>query len=298
MVRNGYEHDYAERIFKQVEGFGEYGFPESHAASFAFLVYISCWLKRHEPAAFLAAMLNSQPLGFYSSSQLIQDAKRHDVEVRPIDVTISAWDATLEEGDTPATPEPATSHVAVTPHRATGEPTRPPEQPAVRLGLNSVKSFNLEAAARVVAARTDRPFDSVEDLGRRAALTTIELDALAAADALTSLAGRRRQARWQAASHRLQHDLLRQAAIDEAFQPDLPIATEGRGDRRRLCGDRLHAPAPPAGAIAPETPEDGTTERPRTARPTERPVRENDRPRDGASATRHREGNDLRHAGG
>ena len=102
MVERGYERDYAERIFKQVEGFGEYGFPESHAASFAFLVYISCWIKHHEPAAFLAALLNSQPLGFYSPSQLIQDAKRHDVEVRPIDVTVSTWDARLEEhADTP-----------------------------------------------------------------------------------------------------------------------------------------------------------------------------------------------------
>ena len=98
MVSKGYEREYAERIFKQVEGFGEYGFPESHAASFAFLVYISCWIKHYEPAAFLAALLNSQPMGFYSASSLIQDAKRNGgVEVRPIDVTVSTWDAALEE---------------------------------------------------------------------------------------------------------------------------------------------------------------------------------------------------------
>ena len=202
MIRNGYEREYAERIFKQVEGFGEYGFPESHAASFAFLVYISCWLKCHEPAAFLAAMLNSQPLGFYSSSQLIQDARRHDVDVRPIDVTISDWDAALEE-----------------------EPSWP--QPAVRLGLNSVKSFNVKAASRLVAARRERPFASVDDLGRRAALSTVELDALAAADALTAIVGHRRQARWEAASHRIERDLMRSASIDEST-PELPFATEGR----------------------------------------------------------------------
>ena len=208
MLKNGYERDYAERIFKQVEGFGEYGFPESHAASFAFLVYISCWLKCHEPAAFLAAMLNSQPLGFYSSSQLIQDARRHDIEVRAIDATVSDWDATLEEYGTVAVPGP----------RA---------QPAVRLGFNSVKGFNDGAAERLIAARLQRPFDDVDDLARRAELSVIELDALAAADALSSIAGHRRQARWVAASHRLERDLMREAPIDEPM-PQLPPATEGR----------------------------------------------------------------------
>jgi error-prone DNA polymerase len=242
MVREGYERDYAERIFRQVEGFGEYGFPESHAASFAFLVYVSCWIKRHEPAVFLASMLNSQPLGFYSSSQLIQDAQRHDVEVRPIDVTVSGWDATLEEIESltefaarretamvvPAEPAPARG--------APGAGTRSPPfeahgrkrlQPAVRLGFNSVKSFGVQAACRLVAAREERPFASVEDLGRRAGLSTLELEALAAADALAGLAGHRREARWQAAPHRLEHDLMRDAAIDEAT-PQLPFATEGQ----------------------------------------------------------------------
>jgi error-prone DNA polymerase len=99
MVERGYTAEaFAQGIFRQIEGFGEYGFPESHAASFALLVWVSCWLKRHEPAAFLAAMLNSQPLGFYTPSQLVQDARRHHIEVRPIDVTTSDWDCTLEEG--------------------------------------------------------------------------------------------------------------------------------------------------------------------------------------------------------
>ena len=97
MVARGYTREFAEGIFRQIEGFGEYGFPESHAASFALLVWVSCWLKQHEPACFLAAMLNSHPLGFYSPSQLVQDARRHDVEVRPVDVTVSGWDCTIEE---------------------------------------------------------------------------------------------------------------------------------------------------------------------------------------------------------
>ncbi len=226
MVFNGYPREYAKQIFRQVEGFGEYGFPESHAASFAFLVYISCWIKCHEPAAFLAAMLNSQPLGFYSSSQLIQDAQRNgSVEVRPIDVTISDWDATLEEMDAKA---------AVEARSKTDEPSSPIEgrtttrpQPAVRLGLNCISGFNLKAAIRLVAARRQRPFVDVDDLGRRAALSTIELDALAAADALNAIAGHRRQARWQSASHRLEQDLMKATSIDDTL-PYLPIATEGR----------------------------------------------------------------------
>ncbi|MEO8936980.1 MAG: PHP domain-containing protein, partial [Burkholderiaceae bacterium] len=219
MIRNGYEREYAERIFKQVEGFGEYGFPESHAASFAFLVYISSWIKCHEPAAFLAAMLNSQPLGFYSSSQLIQDAQRNGgVEVRPIDVTISEWDAVLEEKND--------SETCNARSRKEGNEAKRSES-TVRLGLNSIKSFNLKAAIRLVAARDQRPFTSVDDLGRRAKLNTIELDALAAADALSPLVGHRRQARWEAASHRLDTDLMRAASIAEST-PELRFATEGR----------------------------------------------------------------------
>ena len=283
MVRNGYERDYAERIFRQVEGFGEYGFPESHAASFAFLVYISSWIKCHEPAAFLAAMLNSQPLGFYSSSQLIQDAQRHDVDVRPIDVTVSEWDAALEEttasrsmrrqhdwgmthgatqkkqadraeqagrdqgasacretvadvGRSCDSPSLATPGMRRADHATTVERLIPASNrirssqaaaPAVRLGFNSINGFNRAAALRVVAARAERPFDDVDDLGRRAALGVLELEALAAADALTPLVGHRRQARWQAASHRIERDLMRVAPIQETL-PGLPVASEGR----------------------------------------------------------------------
>src|SRR6185437_6737320 len=124
MDERGYPVEFAERICKQIEGFGEYGFPESHAASFALLVYVSSWIKRYEPAAFLACLLNSQPMGFYSASQLVQDARRHGVEVRPPDVAISDWDCTLEE--------------------APGQ-----EQPAVRLGLRQLKGLNEGAAERI-----------------------------------------------------------------------------------------------------------------------------------------------------
>ncbi|WP_083384625.1 error-prone DNA polymerase [Cupriavidus sp. USMAHM13] len=199
-VRNGYPEAFAQRICKQIEGFGEYGFPESHAASFAKLVYVSAWIKRHHPAAFLCALLNSQPMGFYSPSQLVQDAGRNGVRVLPVDVGESCWDSTLVLRD--------------------GQPWRegaPP--PDVRLGLGRVKGMRKEAAARIEAARAARPFASVEDLALRAALDRHDIDALAAADALASLAGHRRQARWQARAAALQsahRDLLYEAPPAES----------------------------------------------------------------------------------
>jgi error-prone DNA polymerase len=174
MLERGYELAFAEAIFSQIQGFGEYGFPESHAASFALLAYASAWLKCHEPAAFLCALLNSQPMGFYSPSQLVQDARRHGIEVRPVDVTISAWECTLEELD---------------------DRTR---QPAVRLGLAVQRGMSREAAARIEDARAIRPFDSVADLARRAGLERADLQVLAASNALRALAGHRREALWQA----------------------------------------------------------------------------------------------------
>jgi error-prone DNA polymerase len=176
MLARGYTADYAEQIFRQIQGFGEYGFPESHAASFALLVYSSSWLKCHEPAAFCAALLDSQPLGFYAPAQIVRDAQKHGVEVRPIDVTISDWYCTLEPS------HPASSEA--------------PGPPAVRLGLELVSGFNEKAAQRIVAARTERPFADATDLSRRAALDRGELNALATADALAPLTGHRRQALW------------------------------------------------------------------------------------------------------
>ncbi|MFO1270019.1 MAG: OB-fold nucleic acid binding domain-containing protein, partial [Rubrivivax sp.] len=174
MVEKGYPREYAERIFKQIEGFGEYGFPESHAASFALLVYVSAWIKRHHPDAFLAALLNSQPMGFYAPAQLVRDAKEHGVPVRPVDVVVSECDSTLEE--------PSTS--ALWP---------------VRLGLNRINGLPEEAAARIVAARAQAPFASPEDLARRAALDAHALALLARSGALAPLTGHRHQAAWAVA---------------------------------------------------------------------------------------------------
>lgn len=169
MVAKGYAPKFAERIFKQIEGFGEYGFPESHAASFALLVYVSAWLKRHHPDAFLAALLNSQPMGFYAPAQLVRDAREHGVTVHPPDIRHSAWDSTLEgEG-------------------------------AVRLGLGRIGGLAQDAAERLIAARADGPFASVEDLARRAGLDAHALQLLAGADALRGLAGHRHAAAWAVA---------------------------------------------------------------------------------------------------
>jgi error-prone DNA polymerase len=175
MVAKGYGLDYAERIFKQIEGFGEYGFPESHAASFALLVYASAWIKCHHPDAFLAALLNSQPMGFYAPAQLVRDAREHGVMVLPVDVNASVWDSELE---------PAGS--------AAGGPLLQP----VRLGFSRISGFREEAAQRLVQARAEAPFASPEDLSRRAGLDAHHMALLAQADALQALAGHRHQAAW------------------------------------------------------------------------------------------------------
>jgi error-prone DNA polymerase len=188
MLARGYSREFAEQIYQQIQGFGEYGFPESHAASFALLVYVSSWLKCHEPAAFAAALLNSQPLGFYSTSAIVQDARRHGVEVRPADVMHSEVESTLE-----SRPSPQPSPEADGAHHL--QPSA--VQPALRLGLGLVKGLKEQAAGRLVAARRERAFDSIEDLARRARLDRGDLSALAAADALASLAGHRRAALWE-----------------------------------------------------------------------------------------------------
>jgi error-prone DNA polymerase len=212
MLGRGYTRHFAEQIYQQILGFGEYGFPESHSVSFALLAYVSAWLKHHEPAAFLAAMLNSQPLGFYSSSQLVQDARRHSVEVLPPDVTVSDWECTLEEGK--SAPSPVTRH-----------PSRP-LFPAVRLGLLMVKGLSRAGADRIVAARLQSSFTHVEDLARRTGLDRRDLRSLAAAGALARLAGHRHLAHWQAAGVEILPRLLGEAPIRENA-PQLPAPTEG-----------------------------------------------------------------------
>lgn len=199
MTARGYDKSFADAIFEQIKGFSAYGFPESHAASFALLVYASCWLKRHEPAAFLAAMLNSFPLGFYSPSQLVQDAIRHGVEVRPVDVMHSQVDCTLEDIE----------------HR-----------PAVRLGLRLIGGLRANSARRIESERARAPFDSAEQLARRAGLEQHEMKQLAAADALASLSGHRRQQVWEAAALYAPPQLLRDAPIEED-ELELEAAREG-----------------------------------------------------------------------
>jgi error-prone DNA polymerase len=199
MLERGYAREYAEQIYQQIQGFGEYGFPESHAASFALLVYVSSWLKRHEPAAFACALLNSQPLGFYSTSAIVQDAKRHGVEVRPVDVQVSGVDSSLEPGID--------------------------GKPALRLGMRLIKGIKVTSLEHLVIAREQRNFISTEDLARRAGLDKADLSALAAADALSSLAGHRREALWEtlAVDERTRLDI---PAVPDAT-PALKLPTEG-----------------------------------------------------------------------
>lgn len=203
MLIKGYTREFAESIFRQMEGFGEYGFPESHAASFALLAYQSAWLKCHEPEAFLAALLNSQPMGFYSPSQLVQDAvRRAGVRVLPIDVRDSSLEACLVIDDQP--------------------------RPAVRLGLNQVQGLQRACAIRIGQARSQGVFQNLADLARRADLDRRALDALAAADALAGLSGHRRQARWDAAAIQTPTGLLRDTWAPDALTPDLPAPSEGQ----------------------------------------------------------------------
>ena len=203
MLAKGYPQDFAEAIFRQIEGFGEYGFPESHAASFALLVYASAWLKRHEPACFLVALLNAQPMGFYAPAQLVQDARRHGVTVHPVDVLHSGWHSGLEAG---------TAHNP---------------QPQVRLGLHLVKGLSKDCAGRIAQARSTHAPASVDELARLASLAPQELRLLAEADALRSLSGHRRQQVWQASAlNTPAPPLLREAPVHEEACP-LPPPPEG-----------------------------------------------------------------------
>jgi error-prone DNA polymerase len=231
MLKNGYTQEYADQLFKQIEGFGEYGFPESHAASFALLVYASCWLKWHEPACFLAAMLNSQPLGFYGPAQLVQDAQRHGVQVRTVDVSHSDWDCTLEAVDPHALPlrvgrcppgGPIPLGAAL---RGIVDP-QAPSQPAVRLGLRMVSGLSKAVAERISQQRALAAFTSTQDLALRCQLDVGDLRALASADALLSLSGHRRQQVWQASALRLAPALLAGVPIEEEAL-ELEAAAEG-----------------------------------------------------------------------
>ncbi|HEY2808389.1 MAG TPA: error-prone DNA polymerase [Steroidobacteraceae bacterium] len=206
MAQKGYPAEFAERIYRQMLGFGDYGFPESHALSFALLVYDSAWLKHYEPAAFCCALLNSQPMGFYAPAQLVRDARAHGVEVRAVDACVSEWDSTLERGED-------------------GEPV-------LRLGLRLVKSLTAAGVQRLRAARAARAFASVQDLSARAGLHRDDLEALAAAGAFASLSGNRHLAFWEVAGTERELPLRfadTAGTLAREGRPLLPLPTEGQG---------------------------------------------------------------------
>ncbi len=188
MVANGYEKAFAERCFQQIEGFGEYGFPESHAASFALLVYASAWMKALYPDVFCAAILNAQPMGFYAPAQLIRDAREHGVEIRPVDVNLSDWDSSLEAS-------PFDAERMASRHNGMEDAIR--TRHAVRLGFRQVKGLSEADMTRLVDRR-GRGYDSVRDLWLRGGLTRATVERLADADAFSSLGLSRREALWAA----------------------------------------------------------------------------------------------------
>ncbi|MEM7306474.1 MAG: error-prone DNA polymerase [Planctomycetota bacterium] len=198
LVRNGYTQDFAKRLFDQIMGFGEYGFPESHAASFALIVYVSAWLKRHHPAAFAAALINSQPMGFYAPAQIVRDAREHDVDVRPVDVLKSGWDCRLED-----------------------------DPPAVRLGMRLVKGLSEDDARAIEAAVAEHgSFADVASLHRASGAPAKALRRLAYADAFVSLELERQQALWQIRALRDEQGTLWSTApppaVREAPLPEVP----------------------------------------------------------------------------
>ncbi|GIK87029.1 MAG: error-prone DNA polymerase [Betaproteobacteria bacterium] len=235
MAQRGYHEAFARQIYQQILGFGEYGFPESHSASFALLVYVSCWLKRYHPAAFCAALLNSQPMGFYAPAQLVADARRHGVPMRDVDVMVSERDCTLEKRGSDSNfpggkveSDPRFDDDAPQAWGASG--------PALRLGLRMVSGLGEAGAQRLVAARALRPFASVADLAHRAKLDKRDLEALADAGALASLAGHRHAAVWSVAGVEKLPALIAGSEFAEEA-PDLRPPGEGEdivADYRRL----------------------------------------------------------------
>ena len=216
MEAKGYGSGFIDQIFEQIKGFGSYGFPQSHAASFAKLVYISCWLKRHEPAAFACALLNAQPMGFYQPSQIVQDARRGKggrvgVDVRPVDITCSDWDNTLEWSGLEARQAHYDAGAA---------------QPSIRLGMRQVAGMNEAAARRIMQARAHQPFSDVQDLSLRAGLDGKARQALAEAGALQPLVGHRHAARWAVAGIERQRPLLPGSPDEAVVALPAPAAGE------------------------------------------------------------------------
>ena len=217
LLRNGYSEDFANRIYSQVKGFGEYGFPESHSASFAHIAYVSSWFKHHHPAAFCCALLNSQPMGFYPPAQLIQDARRHQVEVLPPDINASYYDCTLEHG---------TSEL---------EKTNKPFFPKLRIGFNQLKDLSETGAKAIEESRQGNIFSTVQELVYRSGINKRDLEALAAADALRGLSGDRHRAFWQASgaesdgSNPRQMNFYSQFNSDNNFGVDVMLPKPSKG---------------------------------------------------------------------
>jgi error-prone DNA polymerase len=258
MTANGYSAEFADRVFKQIRGFGEYGFPESHAASFALLVYVSAWLKRYYPAAFAAALINSQPMGFYAPAQIVADARKHGVTVLPVDVNASEWDCTLErvesgesrvESEVAADEYPRTSvHDAPYAHRSTAvhraiamhailhsqriesQISDLRSQISLRLGFRLISGLSERDADQVIACRGAGPFTSQADFARRTGLSKPVLTRLARADAFRSLGLGRREALWETLPAR------ETAPLFDAIEAREPVVI----DDTLPCGSRLN----------------------------------------------------------
>jgi error-prone DNA polymerase len=219
-VKRGYPRDFADRCFDSFEGFSHYGFPESHAASFALIAYASSWLKRYYPAAFCAALLDAQPMGFYSPHTLVEDAKRHGVTVLPVDVNESNWTCSLSPGDDEG-------------RAAFPSEGRTPIQPPMRLGFEVIKGLRKDTGRRLEAARAERPFTSVADVARRTRMPRHELTRLALAGALDSLCANRRAALW---------DIHALGPFDEGdLFFGLPMADDRRDFPALSKAERIHA---------------------------------------------------------
>lgn len=217
LLNNGYELDFAQRLFEQVKGFGGYGFPESHSASFALLCYASSWLKCHHPAAFFCALLNSQPLGFYSPSQLIQAARRIGIDVLPVDINTSEYD-----------------------NRLVATPSNPNQPWGIRLGFREINHLAVEKGKLIAPQRRDTAFSSLQDVVQRTGLTQADLEILASADALRTLAGNRHQARWAAAAIKPAKPFLDAADIhDELLLTQQPSIEKDVLDDYQTLGHTL-----------------------------------------------------------
>ena len=294
MAGRGYPRDFAERCFRQIEGFGEYGFPESHAASFALLVYASAWMKCRYPDVFAAALINSQPMGFYAPAQIVRDAQEHGVEVRPVDVNHSAWDCTLE----PATPARARLHPR---HAEMADDLRTDH--ALRLGFRQISGFS-EDDGRAIERCRGAGFDSIRDLWLRSRLKPAALERLAGADAFRSLGLDRRQALWAVRALRRAGDKddlpLFAHFASPALEPDVGVAADAA---RRAGGRGLSPPAPvaegPSGLVPARRTRAPRHPAPRGARRDQvGPPRHRRRPGAGAPASRQRQWRDLHDAGG